>query len=357
MYKNLLTFISACFLILIGCERKPLYLQGDTALKITVQAEADINTLWDVSWRDSLKYIWNEEVYGPMFYTEPTTCDVVIFNNGKLLNEVKIETNKSELIYIEPNKVYDLLIYSKDSQKTKTYYEGGRYYIETPPLNWKASKNEISKEYDTVEQPGEVFSVYEKQFYLPDDISEYEEVVEDGKLVYVYNIDAKIEPVSYIYIVQFVVINDDKGPIIEAKGINNFTISGIASKKNMFNNKPVYTGNKQILSFDIKPGQFQTTDTLVFASRVTILGLLPNDGTSSWSTQTDYLYYVNVDVDTYNYGVVMGTKDITKQLKRNPTGGIITITIRNSELKSVGPESNGFGVDVSEWEEHTFNVF
>jgi hypothetical protein len=197
-----------------------------------------------------------------------------------------------------------------------------------------------------------------KQIYLSNDISDFDEVIENGKLVYVYNIDEMLEPVSYIYIVQFIVINDDNSPIIEAKNIANFTISGISTKKNMFTNTPVYTGNKQISTFDIKPGQFHAPDSLIFASRVTILDLLPDEVNSSWSSQIDFLYYTNIDVETYNYGEVTGTKDITKQLRENPKGGVITVTILNSELKKDKPSgSNTFGIDLNEWEEHRYDVF
>lgn len=357
MHKKILIFV-LLLLSLFACERKPLYLQGDTALKINVQVEANINVLWKASWRDTLKYDWDESLYGPMFYTLPTTCNVVIFNKGNLLSETPIQTGKRELIDVELNNTYDLLIYSKEYHWTETYYEGGRYYVETPSMTGRATKNKISNEYETVNQPGEVFAMNKKEIYLSNDISDFEEVIENGKLIYVYNIDEMLEPVSYIYIVQFIVVNDDNSPIIEAKDIANFTISGISTKKNMFTNTPVYTGNKQISTFDIKPGQFHTPDSLVFASRVTILDLLPDEVNSSWSSQIDYLYYTNIDVETYNYGEVTGTKDITKQLRENPKGGIITVIILNSELKKEDPTgNNGFGIDINEWQQHKYDVF
>ena len=357
MLKKILIVIML-FLSIFACERKPLYLQGDTALKINVQVEADISVLWKAGWRDTLKYNWDESLYGPLFYTLPTTCNVVIFKDGQIINESRVQTGKRELIDVELNNTYDILIYSKDTPWTETYYEGGRYYVETPVTKGRATKNEISQEYETVEQPGEVFSMNKKQIYLSNDLSDFEEVIENGKLVYVYNIDEQLEPVSYIYVIQFLVINDDHSPLIEARNIANFTISGISTKKNMFTNSPVYTGNKQISTFDVKPGQFHTPDTLVFASRVTILDLLPDDVNSSWTSQVDYLYYTNIDVDTYNYGEVTGTKDITKQLRENPKGGIINIMIYNSELKKENPDGSGvFGIDLNEWKEHIYDVF
>ena len=343
---------------ILACERKPLYLQGDVALKINVQVEANIDVFWKPAWRDSLKYNWDENLYGPIGYTIPVSSNVVIFNNGELISETTVQNGKRELIDVELNNTYDLLIYSKEYSWINTYYEGGRYYVETPSTESRATKNEISKEYDTVTQPGEIFATNKKKIYLSNDISDFEEVIENGKLVYVYNIDEMLEPVSYIYIIQFIIINDDNSPIIEAKDVANFTISGISTKKNMFTNTPVYTGNKQISTIDIKPGQFHGPDSLIFASRVTILDLLPDEVNSSWTSQIDYLYYTNVDVETYNYGEVTGTKDITKQLRENPKGGVITVIILNSELKKQNPSGkNGFGIDLNEWKEHIFDVF
>lgn len=355
MCKKVLILLLS-FFTLFACERKPLYLQGDIALKINVKVEADIDALWTESWRDSLKYDWDENIYGKIGYTKPDNCNVVVFNNGKLKSETTIRTARRELIDVELNNTYDLLIYSKQYHWVDTYYEGGRYYIEAPSTGASGTKNEISSMYETVNQPGEVFSMNKKQIYLSNDISDFEEVIENGKLVYVYNIDEMLEPASYIYIIQFIVINDDNSPVIEAKDINNFTLSGISTKKNLFLNEPIYTGNKQIAAFDIKPGQSRK-DSLIFASRVTILDLLPDDEYSSWHSQINYLYYTNIDVTTYNYGEVTGTKDITQQLKDNPKGGIITVVILNSELKQKDTGSSSFGIDLNEWQQHAFDVF
>lgn len=357
MLKKVLVSI-LLFFSLIACERKPLYLQGDIALRINVQVEANIDLLWKDSWRDSLKYDWDEEKFGPLSYTLPSSCNVLIFNRGDLISETNVTVGKRELIDVALNNTYDLLIFNKQYFWVDSYYEGGKYYVEVPSSEGRVTRNKISQEYETVNQPGEIFSMNKREFYLSDNVSDFEEVVENGKHIYIYNIDEQLEPVSYIYVVQFIVINDDNSPIIEAKDIANFTISGVSSKKNLFTNEPVYTGNKQISTFDIKPGQVHG-DSLIFASRVTILDLLPESENNSWSSQIEYLYYTNVDVSTYNYGEVTGTKDITKQLKDNPKGGVITIIILNSELKgNPNPEgSREFGIDLNEWEQHRFDVF
>ena len=95
---------------------------------------------------------------------------------------------------------------------------------------------------------------------------------------------------------------------------------------------------------------------MLFASRVTILDLLPENGETSWSSIVDYVCFTNINVSTYNYGEVKGTKDITDQLKKNPKGGIITIRILNSELKKSGETGSDFGFDVNKWDAHNYDV-
>ena len=337
------------FIVMSSCIRKPLYLQEDVALKVNVEINADIDALWDVNWRDTLKYDWNEDELGRIGYAIPENGNVVVFNEGSIVFETGIKVSKRQLIDIDLNKTYDILIYTKELFWIDTYYDAGKYYVETPSQDTKAD------EFDTVEQPGEILAASKMNLYLSDDRTDFEEVYEDGKLVYVYNIDEKLTPASYIYIVQFIIINDDGSDIIEAKDITNFTINGVSSKKDLLKNEPVRTERKQIETFDIKPGQHHK-DSLIFASRVTILDLLPDDGESSWSSKLDYMCFTDIDIDTYNYGMVSGTKDITDQLRRNPKGGIITVRILNSELKKSGETGTGFGLDLNDWKEHEYDV-
>lgn len=348
MFKKILTYF-AIFITMLSCERKPLYLRSDVALKINVEVKADIDALWNKDWKDSLKYNWNEKEHGKIGYTNPENCNIVVFNSGDIVNESQANIGKRTLIDIDLNKTYNILIYSKEKFWFSTYYEDGKYYIETPSEDSKADNIE------TIEQPGEVFAITKNNLFISDDISDFEEVFEDGKLVYVYNIDEKLIPVSYIYIVQFIVINDDNSEIIEAKDISNFTISGISIKKDLLENKATYTDKKQISTYDIKPKQ-ERKDSVLFASRVTILDLLPANEETSWSSVVDYMCFTNIDVSTYNYGEVKGTKDITDQLIKNPKGGIITIRILNSELKKSGETGSDFGFDVNKWNNHEYDV-
>jgi hypothetical protein len=345
-------FIIMCF-ILIACERKPLYIQGDIKLNVTVSVNTDINSLWDPSWKEQLIYEWDESKYGNIGYTSPDDVELVFFSNNDITSKQTISTHRRNTVDIDLNKSYDILIYNK-TDNIRESYVGGRYYITTPSYIVE-NNSKISDKYIDIVQPGEIFSQSVKNIYLSDEDDDYEIIYENGKNVYVYNIDAVLYPVSYIYIIQFIIVNDDNSERIEAKDIENITISGISARKNLLTGKPEYTGLNQISTMDIKDSQ-ERKDSLLFASRVTILDLLPESENSSWITQQNYLYYTIVDVNTFNYGTVNGTLDITRQLCDNPKGGVITVKILNSDLKKGGQTSSGFGIDINEWEKHIIDI-
>lgn len=346
MFKKILIILTFIGMLFYGCTVKPLYLQGDVLLNVNITTEVSMAAYWNMSVEGNLIYDWDTTLYGPIGYTAPEFANIVILNNGNVVNRKLIQTGKRQMIDVELNKTYDFLIFNKTDDVEENYV-GNRYYLYTPTMSTRSVI--LGDEYFVTQQPGEVFSTYQRSIYLSDDIRQYEEVYDNGKLMYVYNIDADIHPFSYIYLVQFIIVNDDH-TTIEAKDITNFTVAGVADMKNLFDNKTYINGNREIVVNDIKPGQV-VEDSLVFASRFTTLGLSSDDEGSSWIDTENYLYYTGVNVNTYSYGTVSGLVNITQQMKAHPKGGIITIRILNSDLKKGAEKiSSGIDVDVEEWE-------
>ena len=335
---------------ILCCTRKPLYLIEDCQVSVNVIVEAEIDSYWNYDWRDSLKYSWDENELGKIGYTVPSEAEIIFLSGIDEVKRDKIRVGRRSAVGVDLNNTYDLIIYNKT--ETVEESESG-YYIYTPEIGG-TKITDIGDNYITVSEPGEVFGTYIRNVTLPDDEKYYEISEISGKTVYVYNINTVLEPLSYIYLIQFIFVNDDSTEI-EASGISNFTISGISSRKNLISGLPEYTGLKQISSEDVKPGQ-DIDGNMVFVSRVTVLGLLPEDSESSWSSQIDYLYYSNIEVETRTLGKISGTVDITSQINRNPRGGVVTIRILNSELKGSAETGDSFGVDVGEWEEHIVDL-
>lgn len=346
MLKKILNLIF-CIFLLISCAQKPLYLQGDVALAVNVQTQVSIQTVWNAAVQSKMIYQWNDNVYGPIEYTPPTHADIVIFNNNDIVQRKTIKTGVRELIDVELDKTYDFLIFNK-TDAIEDYYLGGRYLISASN---KSTKGSIDGEwYEPTKQPGEIFSTYQQNIFLSSDVTQYEETYENGKLIYVYNIDADLKPVSYIYVIQFMIVKDDSTEI-RATGISDYSISGISTVKNLFTENPVYSGKKEITSNDVKPGQM-VADSLVFASKFTILDLGTDDESSSWTDAANFTYYCTLTVNTETDSFT-GTVNITDQMKKQSKGGVITVRIKNSALKDKTQPSGGggFNAEVENWQQ------
>ena len=335
--------------LLICCDRHPLYLPEDAQVNIVINIEANIDNLWNENWRQELKYNWDENKYGKIGYTRPKYISSIFFNNFIIHHSQDLQVNASTFIPISSQSIYDILLYNQ----TNTTHINQDYTIESSNEENLYYDSDFSTTYNT-KQPGELFATYLGNI----DFSKLKyDIIYTSKQTLLYHIDAILHPISYIYIIQFIIINDDNSPTIEAKDINQFSITNIANKKSLFTSNPIFTGTKQISSLDIKEGQLHG-DSLIFASRITVMDLIPDKEISSWASHDhDINYLITLNVSTHNYGIISGSRNIRDQLLDNPHGGIITITINNSDLKQSGTSiSGGFGINIDNWEEHIYDI-
>ena len=344
MFKKI--FIYILILFTLSCNTKPLYLQGDAAVTVNVQTQVSVEAYWNVNAQSNLRYDWDTTAYGPIGYSKVDNVDLVIFNKGEITQRKTLNTGVRQLIDIELGKTYDFLIFNK-TNSIEDYYIKNRFLISTTDPGTKSVINDDY--YDLTNQPGEVFSIYQKDVFLSNDLSQYKEVYDHDKLIYVYDINTELKPVSYIYIIQFIIVKDDSLDIDVSK-ISEYRIAGVSDSKNLFTNTPIYSGKKEISSTDIKPPQ-RVADSLIYASRFTILDLGTDDENSSWSNPNNYMYYCVVNVETNKYGSFNGIINITNQLQSQPKGGIITIKINNSTLRRKEQGNGGFNIDVEGWQE------
>ena len=60
-------------MVLSGCERKDLYLAQRGTIDVNVSVyDIDLDLLWGLEWKTQWQYLWDESLYGPIGYTEPT---------------------------------------------------------------------------------------------------------------------------------------------------------------------------------------------------------------------------------------------------------------------------------------------
>lgn len=345
-------FLFIVLLVLTACERRPLLHLPDISEKalvdVYVSVEADIDLLWNEGWRNELVYDWDELKYGKIGYSElKDSLTIVFLKDGKEALRTQIRAKQRTPVTIDAHTVYDVVIFNVNDSVLEMDYS-----LMTRKVDDFDNGN-VGSMYDTHYGPGELFWARIEDLYVSGNYQDYRVETIDGRFVYVLDINSVIEPFSYIYIVQFIIINDD-GTEIEAKGISDFTISGVSTRKSIINGEPIDNGLCQVVTQDIKEGQVKG-DSLIFASRMTLLDIHQKN-TSSWDEDENRLYYTILTIPTKNYGTVTGVVPITNQLKANPKGGIITVAIKNSDIKEAGRTSGGFGVSITEWEEYINDI-
>ena len=56
-----------------GCERKDLYLAQRGTLSIDVSVyDIQLDMMWGADWQTKWQYLWDESLFGPIGYTEPS---------------------------------------------------------------------------------------------------------------------------------------------------------------------------------------------------------------------------------------------------------------------------------------------
>lgn len=126
-------------------------------------------------------------------------------------------------------------------------------------------------------------------------------------------------------------------------------MSGVAKEKELFTLKT--TDKRCILeSKNVKPLQIKENN-YIFVERFLTYGLV-NDYKSSWG-YGNLTYELGIDLHLSTGEIKTGKINISNLLYEKPTGGVITIELKNSDIhrKSDIDESGGFSVDVQPWSE------
>ena len=374
--------------VLSGCERKDLYLRVDQAEINIAIYDIQLDLLWQPSWRLELDYEWLAK-YGPLGYPEkPELVKGIIYDVDTIEHKrtsyfSSIFNSTGGRVSLKTRCTYNMMFYNFGTewilfQQSEDY----EYYNATTrtssQTSWTrtASESEDSempeahKSYIEVNQPDAIYGVLTDDLYVSDDPGEYEkEFNEDGRPVYIYKVDCVLDPYVFIYIFQFVVKNnvDEEGQIIT--GAHGITVTGLSQGVEMFSRK-TFDNTISITTEDIKEMQHHKNITLegdsaafdgdIFVARMLTWGLPginPMEKTlNNEPVEVIDNNYVGVGLKLRNGYTYTITRDITEQMHKRPTGGIITVVIDAGKVPEEylehKPETGGggFNASVEDWE-------
>lgn len=375
----------------VACERKDLYLRVDQVEVNIAIYDIQLDLLWTPVWSTELNYEWLAE-YGYLGYNEEpelvrgTVYTLDSITKKKVSSFFNIFSSKGGRVSLTTGSSYDMLFYNFGTEWTlfqqdenfefynaTTRASSQTSYIRTRSESPDSEMPDITRHYIDYNQPDILFGCQVQDLYVSEDPEEYEKVVEeDGTVVYLYKVNAVLDPYTFIYMFQFIVKNnyDEKGQIIT--GARGMTATGLAQGVDLFTRK-TFTNTISISSEDVKPLQENKTIQLpdyaesfvgdIFACRMLTWGLPGINPMEELkkvqeggSVEVLDKNYVGVGVTLRNGDTYTITRDVTEQMHQRPTGGVITIILDGGAIPKQYLEPHqqtgggGFNAKVEDWQ-------
>lgn len=209
----------------------------------------------------------------------------------------------------------------------------------------KATESDTTGAVGLLNQPEIFYGAYPENIYISPNLEDYEyDPVED---LYIKHIDARLRPLVYIYLVQFVLFNNEDGKIKAVNG--NAALSSMASSTNV---NTGHTGNKPaVVYFNTRMKKNLTVrgrKSDVIGGKLTTFGLCDNEpytrsGAMYGGSRSNLRNILYFDLIWKNDGIRTYEFDVTDQCLSQAHGGILTVWIDCAALTppDPGPSSTG----------------
>ena len=374
----LLPMAAAIFLlttVISSCERKPLYLRASLPADVKISVyDIQLDMLWGFDWRTEWQYDWDSTKYGPIGYTVPEWVRATIYNRdyeaGKRVSSFTRNFDKhGGRVSLTSASWYDMLFYNSGTEYIlfNPAVDYSTYYASTRPSSAASYSRAFSRQLPDYNQPDELLGLLMPELYVSDDPNDYEIAEEeDGTIVYLYKLDAIMRPYTFIYLVQVMMLNNTDSVGQRVVGCEGMTVGGVSQGTDLFT-RFNFADESNITSDDVKPIERDRYLTLpdgtktkgdIFACRMLSWGL-PNMAPLVVRSEAT-LYSSNGNElglglklrNGANYNV---TRDVTEQMEKHPTGGVITVVFDSSEIPDSifrpkpNPEGGGFNATVENW--------
>lgn len=286
---------------------------------IYVAIENKVQNSFEKDVKENLLYNWSKED-GDLYYShgpEKVYGDIVNLTDGETVsNDFKVFSDN--FIYLDYHKQYDIILFSDTNLACESL--------------GTVTNFEFDNKFESIKECNETYVGYNQYPFK-------------SKVV------IEMSPISYIYVFQLIIYNDDKSIEMGVDAVEYMGLSGVAKKYDLSHFKPSDELGV-IESFKVKNIQYYE-DYGVVAERFVTFGL-GEDNNSSW----------NIEDDNSEFGISLRMKDgtikhgkanITKQLKNKPYGGVINIVIKNSDIVQPN-EDTTLKIYVEDWEIHEIYI-
>lgn len=352
----------------VSCIQPPLHLPGQELQMRMPKVETELSVIWDfeVSLDTTWYYGWDatdDSIWGHIGYPMPKSYEVHRYYKGanpvswhSSVDAFSIRSNKFRRYF--QFGYYDMLFYSevesKDGTQVLVMHETldsvtatttGTRGLSRSLFRSKATESDTTGAVGLLNQPEIFYGAYPENIYISPNLEDYEyDPVED---LYIKHIDARLRPLVYIYLVQFVLFNNEDGKIKAVNG--NAALSSMASSTNV---NTGHTGNKPaVVYFNTRMKKNLTVrgrKSDVIGGKLTTFGLCDNEpytrsGAMYGGSRSNLRNKLYFDLIWKNDGIRTYEFDVTDQCLSQAHGGILTVWIDCAALTppDPGPSSTG----------------
>lgn len=304
------------------------------SLNVVEKLEEDI--------KSNLIYNWDESKYGKLSYTRPDSFRGVLVHDGAVVDESTYYVGGYHDLNVSLDEEYDMLLYSTGDVNETVFTDGTfiSQYKETESPEYSEGLRKRSN-------CDEIFAIYGKDIMGGFDPRHAKIIMIDDKPVYLYHLNFETEPITYVYIIQVIIYDDDPNIPMTVATCDYIGIGGFTDGVNMVDRESA-GGRCLVESTNVKPIQ-PNPRYGVCAERFVTYGHY-EDGNSSWGS-TGIKYECMVAFTLANGIKCSGRINITKALDEKPHGGIINVLVNNSDIAGgVDSDDDGiFEIDINDW--------
>lgn len=340
----------------------PLHLRKQAETRIILDAEVNVNVMWQADWQVMWTFPWNTEVYGPLTYPEPASMRLHLYPldaQGRPRSHVVNNFHGTTAEIPITVGIYDMIFHNNDSEVL--LFSGDMDHEEikcatrviasgikaSSPVKTLSQKAETKASIDSLPEepvalmPDPLFSSYEKAHYISDNLEDYEYI--DGR--YVLRIEGTLQPLSYIHLIQINLQNND-GRVVGSNG--GVALTGVSAGVDLCSRET------QTSSVTVITDALFNRGTDQFGIRMLSFGIPgcnPYDPASvAVAPEGPHFLVLNV---TYMDATWRNIRiDITDAFRALPLGGVITLDL---DVDDFPPEhairGDGFQALIDNWEE------
>lgn len=372
------TLLAAAILLgAVSCSREPLHLHHERRVNMNLMLTGtDINTMWTYEAGYDLErewlYGWDTEdnsLFGPMGYADMDEFQIRRYFLGDDPNAKHTSVRRDVMKGTTFRSTYQFGFYDMLAWNDIRYNDFSQAIIIRESLDSVVAHTGETKvvvpSYPgtrasrAFNQPEALFSGYVRGVEVTDNREDY--TWSEEEQCYVKKVQFDLQPVTYIYLVQFV-LHHNEGKVSLIQGDSNLSAmsSGVCLNTGVTLDDAVTVNYKTRLKKGVKDKKTgEVVD--VIGGKLTTFGLCGMNPTKV-NTKADLpedrnRHYVDLNVTFYNGLDSTMVFDVTDKIRERYRGGVITIDIDMSKVK-VPSRAGGSGFDavVKEPTEEEFEI-